>query len=56
MIKLNKEEPIMNENKTKYLSVFQQVTHNIAIAGLVLMAIPAYGESEKTASTRSILR
>ena len=44
----------MNENKTKYLSKFQQVTQNIAISGLVLLAIPAYGESDKTASTRSI--
>ena len=44
----------MNENKTNYLSKFQQVSQNIVIAGIVLLALPAYGESEKTASTRSI--
>ena len=44
----------MNENKTEYLSKFQQLTQNIAIAGLVLLAVPAYGEADRTTSTRSI--
>jgi hypothetical protein len=44
----------MNKNKTTYLTKVQQVTKNIAIAALVLSAHPAYGESDKIASTRSI--
>ena len=44
----------MNKNNRDTSGKLQKISQNIAIAGLVLLAVPAYGETVKTASTRSI--
>ena len=44
----------MNKNNTDYSRKLQKISQNIAIAGLVLLAVPAYAETGNTASTRSI--